>query len=117
MPQTKDYHFHVYYEDGSKLNAQAVIEKFCEKFSLTPGNFHDKPVGPHPVGSCQVTVSLNQLGEAMDWMAINRQELAIFIHANTGDVMKDHSDHTIWMGQMMKLNMDILHRFVAANKT
>jgi DOPA 4,5-dioxygenase len=112
-----NYHIHVYYEGAAKAVAQTVILQLSAEFSLIPGAFHDNPVGPHPVGSCQVTVGMAQFGQVMDWLARNRQGLTIFIHANTGDVMRDHIEHTIWMGKMMDLNLDILREFVEANTT
>lgn len=116
MLLTEDYHFHVYYDASSKSVAKRVIAKLCQKFSLVAGSFHDQPVGPHPLGSCQVSVDMAQFGAVMDWMALNRQGLTIFIHANTGDVMRDHTDHTIWMGEMMTLDLGVLRQLVEGKR-
>ena len=114
--ENRTYHFHIYYDEGEKPAAQNVVAGVCEAFSLQAGNFHDGPVGPHPTGSCQIDVGMAQFGEVMDWLAFHREGLTVFIHGNSGDVLKDHSDHTIWMGRMMVLDLDMLRRFIAAKQ-
>ncbi len=111
MPVAEDYHVHIYFDPETKTTAEKVINDLSSRFEVDIGSFHDDPVGPHPMGSCQVTVALENLGTIIDWLAKNRGGLTIFTHANTGDVIKDHSEHTIWMGQMMKLDIDFLKRF------
>ena len=113
MQSEGTYHFHIYYDAQSKFVAREVIENLAAEFSLTAGTFHDNPVGPHPIGSCQITVGMTQFGMAMDWLAKNRQGLTVFIHANTGDVMRDHTMHTIWMGRMMELDLEVLRRLIS----
>ncbi len=113
MTNPLPYHAHVYFSAETKQTAQAVVAGVAKEFAVEFGHFHDQPVGPHPVGSCQVTVPHDLLGPVLNWLALNRQGLTIFTHADTGDVMKDHTDHTIWMGTMPDLNMDILEKIVA----
>jgi aromatic ring-cleaving dioxygenase len=112
MSVTKYYHVHVYFEPDTKAIAEQVIEKLSSNFNVEVGSYHDRPVGPHPTGSCQITVGMDNFGAIIDWLAKNRQGLTIFTHPNTGVDMKDHTEHTIWMGGMPALNLDILRRFV-----
>jgi len=114
MPVTEDYHVHIYFEHETRAVAEQVIDKLSNKFNVDVGSYHERPVGPHPTGSCQITVAMDNFGAVIDWLAKNRSGLTIFIHANTGDVMKDHTEHTVWMGKMMALNLDILERLVKA---
>ena len=114
MPVTEDYHVHIYFEPDTRATAEQVIQNLASLFDVDVGSYHERPVGPHPTGSCQVTVSMDNFGVIIDWLAKNRSGLTVFTHANTGDVMKDHTDHTIWMGKMMALNLEILERFVKA---
>ena len=113
MNKRTPYHAHVYFTEESKATAQNVVMQASELFGVDYGHFHDKPVGPHPVGSCQITVPVNLLGPMLDWLALNRQGLTVFIHAETGDVMKDHTEHTIWMGSMPGLNIEMLESLLA----
>ena len=116
MPVAEDYHVHFYFDADSKATAQKVIAALSDKYTVDVGHFHDKPVGPHPTGSCQVTVGMDNFGAVLDWVAKSREGLTIFTHANTGDVYKDHTDHTIWMGEMMQLDLDFLRRFEKARQ-
>ncbi len=117
MLEEDTYHAHVYFDQNSLGTARRVIDNLTEKFGIEAGAYHTKPVGPHPVGSCQVMVETKNLGTVMDWLAKNRKGLTIFFHANTGDVMKDHTQHTIWMGEMLPLNLEILRGFVNKSAT
>ncbi len=112
MLQLGEYHAHIYYDAMSKQTAMDLVQKLDNLFNVEIGQFHDKPIGPHPTGSIQVTVGPEPLGTILNWFAQNRQGLTIFWHPNTGDVMKDHTEHTIWMGAMPELNLDFLERFV-----
>jgi aromatic ring-cleaving dioxygenase len=33
--------------------------------------------------------------------------LVMFIHPDTGEHLKDHTEHAIWMGEMMTLDLSI----------
>jgi len=41
------------------------------------------------------------------WLALNRGGLTVFAHAETGDDLKDHSEHVIWLGPSEKLDLAI----------
>jgi DOPA 4,5-dioxygenase len=32
------------------------------------------------------------------WLIVNRRGLTVFAHAMTGDTLKDHTDHVLWLG-------------------
>jgi len=115
MKNSNSYHAHIYFTAETKETATRVVSRAFDEFGMEFGHFHDQPVGPHPVGSCQLTVPVDLLGRVLNWLALNRQGLTVFIHADTGDVMKDHTEHTIWMGSMPALNLEILERFSAQN--
>jgi DOPA 4,5-dioxygenase len=38
---------------------------------------------------------------------LNRGNLKIFAHANTGNDLADHTDHVIWFGESEPLNLAI----------
>jgi aromatic ring-cleaving dioxygenase len=37
--------------------------------------------------------------------ALNWNGLTVFINPETGDALANHSDHAVWMGEMLKLNL------------
>ncbi|MDQ6976651.1 MAG: DOPA 4,5-dioxygenase family protein [Ghiorsea sp.] len=102
MESLKCYHAHIYY-DGSSFD---LASKLCDEV----GALFDVPVGfngPHPMWSCQISLKAEKFAEVVPWLMLNRQGLTVFIHANTGDDLKDHTEHTMWMGSMQPLNLDI----------
>lgn len=101
------YHAHVYYEKKSMQQAKALCEEANAKFSLTMGRFHQKPVGPHPCWSCQLAFDADQFPLLVPWLSRHRNGLDIFIHPNSGDDYKDHTDFVMWLGQSYNLKLDI----------
>jgi DOPA 4,5-dioxygenase len=55
----------------------------------------------------QLTVPTDQFGEVAQWLALNRGDLTIFAHANTGDERADHIRHVIWFGPSESLDLSI----------
>ncbi|WP_419902179.1 DOPA 4,5-dioxygenase family protein [Kiloniella sp.] len=107
MTVIKDFHVHVYFDQDTIIQAQQLCEQAKEKFPVQMGRVHEKNVGPHPRWSCQLLASPEIFGELVSWISLHRQGLTVFIHANTGDDLKDHRDHAIWMGEMLDLDLSI----------
>jgi aromatic ring-cleaving dioxygenase len=110
MSQVTGYHAHVYYDEASFEQASKFCNKVGEKFAVPLGHKHKKPVGPHPVWSCQITLTPEAFAQVIPWLILNRNGLTVFVHTETGDVIKDHTEHTLWMGKMVSLNLDALKR-------
>ena len=87
--------------------AQALREKIEKAFEIEMGRFHERPVGPHPRFSYQVAFKNDQLAPLLSWLALNRGDLTIFVHPNTGQDLEDHRDRAIWLGQQVPLVLDI----------
>ncbi len=101
------YHAHVYFDETTFEQASALCDRAGEQFALSVGRKHQKPVGPHPMWSCQLAFEPNLFGEVIPWLALHREGLTVFIHPETGDNLKDHTDHAIWMGSIEPLNLDL----------
>jgi len=103
------YHAHVYYDAESKPAAEALRAAIEAKFEgLRMGRWHDRPIGPHPHWSYQVAFTPDLFAEIVPWLALNRGELTVFLHPETGDVVPDHRDHALWLGDKAELNLDAL---------
>ncbi|OIQ20003.1 MAG: hypothetical protein BM556_05815 [Bacteriovorax sp. MedPE-SWde] len=100
----KYYHFHLYYDPQNINVATKVSEKLSSIFDLEIGRLWNKPVGPHPVGSCQVTVPVELFEKVAAWFLENRNGIDIFIHPITGDNIADHRDYIMWIGKSYKLH-------------
>lgn len=107
MSKIKGYHAHVYFDASSIEQARALCEAARDKFGAVMGRMHEKPVGPHPMWSCQLGFEPGAFAEVIPWLALNRGGLIVFTHPDTGDHLADHRDHAIWMGGMPPLDLSI----------
>ena len=108
MSTISGYHAHVYFDAADREKAHQLCMEAGRKFGLTVGRMHDKPVGPHPRGSCQLAFGPERFGEIIAWLVVNRNGLTVFAHAETGHAMKDHTDHVLWLGPSESLNLAAL---------
>src|SRR5262249_60925698 len=86
----------------------ALGERIEKTFDINRGRFHEKPVGPHPRFSYQVHFKNEQLAPFVSWLALNRGDLTVFVHPNTGEDLEDHRDRAIWLGEQVPLILDVL---------
>ncbi|MEL6997072.1 MAG: DOPA 4,5-dioxygenase family protein [Pseudomonadota bacterium] len=108
-PQTiTGWHAHVYFSSDQVTQARMICEAVRDSFDVQMGRMHVDPVGPHPTGSCQLTVPPDKFADVTAWLALNRDGLTVFTHAETGDVFADHTEHVIWLGESQPLCLDVL---------
>ena len=105
MPEMKEFHAHVYFDESSIEEARQLCEVASKRFGIKMGRMHEKPVGPHPRWSCQLLIPAGQFGDVVPWLSAERGDLTIFLHGQTDDAFKDHTQHAIWMGEMLELNL------------
>jgi DOPA 4,5-dioxygenase len=110
IAQIKDWHAHVYFGTASRERAWALRERIEKAFDINMGRFHEKPVGPHPRFSYQVHFKNEQLAPLLSWLALNRGDLTVFVHPNTGEDLEDHRDRAIWLGEQVPLILDVLKK-------
>jgi len=104
-----DFHAHIYFDPDELDQARALGERMRDRFGVPMGHLHVHPVGPHPRGSCQLTVPPDRFGEVARWLVLHRSGLTIFAHASTGDDRADHTHHVVWFGPSEKLNLAIFN--------
>ena len=109
MPEVQiaDFHAHIYFDAAQLEQAKGLAQAVQQRFGVAVGHFHQRPVGPHPRGSVQLTIPVEQFGEIATWLAVNRDGLTIFAHASTGDHVADHSCNVVWFGPSELLDMSI----------
>ncbi|MBS99501.1 MAG: 4,5-dioxygenase [Oceanospirillaceae bacterium] len=110
MTEIRCYHAHVYYHAETFEQARVLCEGAVEHFGIQMGRMHQKPVGPHPDWSCQLTVPTERIGEVLGWLTLNRDGLIVFIHPDTGNDLVDHRDRQIWLGEDRPLKLDQFYR-------
>jgi DOPA 4,5-dioxygenase len=104
------YHAHIYYDADSMETARTLCEEAGRRFRVTVGRMHEKPVGPHPCWSCQLAFAPDLFDQVIPWLALNRGELVVFVHPETGDELRDHRDRALWMGQVVPLKLAIFDK-------
>ena len=106
----ESWHAHIYFDAASRDAAWAFREQIDAHWGdrLQIGRFHERPVGPHPRFSYQVMFKNDQLAPILSWLALNRGQLTVFVHPNTGEELEDHRDRAIWLGEQVSLFLDVL---------
>ncbi len=107
MHDIENFHAHIYFDPEQVETARTLAQEAQRRFGVAVGHFHTKPIGPHPRGSCQLTVAPESFGPFAAWAALNRGALTIFTHANTSNDLADHTAHVIWFGESEPLNLSI----------
>ena len=107
MSAIADFHAHIYFDPEQVDEAKALAAEAREQFGVAVGHFHLRPVGPHPRGSCQLTVQPGQFGDFARWAVVARRGLTIFAHASTGDDAADHRHNVLWFGPSEPLDLAI----------
>ncbi|HET7715003.1 MAG TPA: DOPA 4,5-dioxygenase family protein [Bauldia sp.] len=102
-----DFHAHIYFDPPELAEAQALAAEVKERFGVAVGHFHQRPVGPHPRGSVQLTVPTDRFGEVASWLAVHRRGLTVFAHASTGDDRRDHRENVVWFGPSEALKLEL----------
>jgi len=107
MSSITGFHAHIYFEQEAAEAARNLCKQAAELFGVDMGHVHLRPVGPHPMPSCQLDCSPEQFGKLLPWMMENRNDLIVFCHAQSGDHLKDHTRNTFWLGGSQALNLEM----------
>ena len=99
----ENYHAHVYYDEISRNAAEVLREEIAQRFAVKMGRWREEPVGPHPQAMYQVAFEPELFSAIVPWLLINRNNLDILIHPNTGTSLADHTNHALWMGNKLTL--------------
>jgi aromatic ring-cleaving dioxygenase len=114
----KGYHVHIYYDGRTKQWAghlRREIARLWPKAEI--GRWRDKaPQGPHPISHFQVAFTPDLFAELVPWLAMNRKDLDMLVHPNSGDGYEDHVQNRIWIGNSMDLEYEALRRIEAEIK-
>jgi DOPA 4,5-dioxygenase len=43
-------------------------------------------------------------------LALNRNGLAILVHPESGDGLADHTQHALWMGEILEINRNVFSK-------
>ncbi|MBD2330054.1 DOPA 4,5-dioxygenase family protein [Alkalinema sp. FACHB-956] len=102
------FHAHVYYDTATRGAAERVRQGLGDRFAVQLGRWHDQLVGPHTQWMYQVAFQPDQFGSLVPWLMLHREGLDILIHPNTSDPVADHTDHALWLGNKLAVNVEPL---------
>ena len=103
----RGFHAHIYFDPHQVEAARAFAEAAHELTGCAVGHFHEAPIGPHPRGSCQLSMKPSQFATFAPWAASQRGALTIFAHGLSGDDLADHTHHVVWFGPSEQLDLSI----------
>jgi DOPA 4,5-dioxygenase len=108
--QIESWHAHVYFDAASRDASWDLRESIAAELSgrMTLGRFHERPVGPHPMWSYQLSITPAEFSYVVGWLALNHGALDVFVHPNTDDALRDHRDCALWLGRSYTLNLETL---------
>jgi DOPA 4,5-dioxygenase len=106
----RSWHAHVYYDTGSRSEAERLREAIGAGFEVQLGRWHDEPVGPHPTSMYQVAFPVSEFPRLVPFLALNRGKLTVLVHPQAGNAYDDHTAHAMWLGPALPLRLDVLRR-------
>lgn len=109
-PHIDGYHAHVYYGADTKKTAARLRRRINARFETVLGRWHDDARGPHPVSFYQVAFAPELFAELVPWLALNREDLSILVHPETGNDLADHSDYAMWLGDSFPLHLEVFDK-------
>ncbi len=66
------------------------------------------PLGPTPKRCIKLRFYPPQFGNVVPWLMLHREELNVLVHPETGDDVADHTLHSLWLGEKLELNVEVL---------
>ena len=104
------YHAHIYYDPAAtRERATRLRDRVAANFpDARLGRWHDELIGPHLRSMYQVEFPTAMLGSFLPWLMLNRDGLAVLVHPETGDALRDHTEHAAWLGEKLPLRLDVL---------
>jgi DOPA 4,5-dioxygenase len=119
MTQVADncgFQAHVYFDAITHRTAERTRDALARDLGVNVGAFHERPVGPHAKAMFQVTITPEQFATVVPWLMVNRSGLSVFVHPTTDDSVADHEASSLWMGEPLPIDVEVLRRFVESTE-
>ena len=106
----EDFHVHIYFTAETRTSALAIrtYMETTDTFETDLQPVREMPIGPHPTPMFNAHLDKANFGPAMHWLMLNHGPHSVLIHPNTGDDLKDHTEHALWLAGPLDLNLDNL---------
>ena len=104
IDRIRGYHAHVYFDASTESEAATLRDALDQRFDVTLGRWHHKPVGPHSAWMYQVAFAPEQFPVVVPFLALNHGSLSVLVHPLSGDALADHFDHALWLGDPLPID-------------
>ena len=104
------YHAHIYYDPATRAKAERLRQGIGERFAAKLGNWHDEPVGPHPVSMYQVAFAVAEVSATGAVADAEPRRARCPGAPAAGDSVADHTRFAMWLGQALPLRLETLRR-------
>jgi aromatic ring-cleaving dioxygenase len=111
-PAIAHFHAHIYYDPAkSRDRAERLRERVAAEFPQAKlGRWHDELVGPHSRSMFQIAFPAEMLAAFVPWLMLNRDDLVVLLHPETGNDLADHTTHAAWFGAVLPLRLESFAR-------
>ncbi len=106
MPEIENFHAHVYYDAPTRAQAEKLCAAAGQKFGVKVGRMHDHPVGPASARKLPANHRQGSIHGRRFMAGAQPSGLTVLHHAQTGNALRDHTDHVIWLGPSETLKLD-----------
>ena len=106
----REFHAHVYFDASTHRTAERIHDALAQHLGVNVGALHERPVGPHAKAMFQVTITPEQFATVVPWLMLNRSGLSVLVHPTTDDAVADHDTSSLWMGEALPIDVELLRR-------
>jgi DOPA 4,5-dioxygenase len=104
------YHAHVYFRDdelepATRLHAEAQ-RALGEVATIWP--MRKRRVGPHALPMFEIEFPHAHRPTVLDWVTANHGPFTVLLHPETGNDLVDHTEHAVWLGEPLPLDLSVL---------
>ncbi len=109
--RVSEYHAHIYFHEGTRASALQLRAAIEEKFgkALILHSVAEGPRGPHVWPMFGVDIPVGLLTEVLELLFFRRGPHSVLVHPVTGDDLRDHTQHALWLGTPLPLNLGVLN--------
>lgn len=112
----KYWDFHIYYDESSEPESTELRNRFLQDFPAESQEGlvivkklpDDKAIGPHYFPFWEVDVArVDVFAKVLSWFSLRHGLLSVLVHPQTGDDLKDHTGHALWLGEKKPLKTEV----------
>lgn len=112
----KYWDFHVYYDDTNKAESTRLRQQLLDTFPeyAVDGSIlvkklpNDNAIGPHYFPFWEVDVArADVFAKVLSWFSLHHGLLSVLVHPQTGNDLKDHTIHDLWLGKKLALKLEV----------